>query len=580
MGNGKAVDVLAGRPALPAVFLLSLVWLHAYPGATPLSAAGGRIIGTVTADRGEVKGFRIKARDTVNRIMYTTFSKAGRYRFVDLPASDYEIWVLQQGFESPVEVTQIRSGETQRVDLALTALERPRQTAELVDYDTLYPPGPGRKEVEVTCMGCHPFFLHRRKLDEAGWKAATEKMRTAPTWNGRTSALEPWPAETVMEPIYKYLATHFGPNAPNRDIKRDEIVPDEDALADALYIEYEIDLGPVYRTPERLKRPDRDEYASGHRLHDPYVSPLDGTIWFGGSGINAMAQLNPRATSFSERWKTFKVPSERNVFIHGNAVDSKGRVYWAEIADGKLGELDPATGKSIRHELPRQGSLLQVVVDSKDNVWYGMNAGNAIGKLDAKTRKITDWGLPVEGAKTYGLAVDPQDNIWTVGRPKHVVMKFDAAKEKWSTYPTPSQPSGTRRIGVDNKGKVWFTEYSIGKLGYLDPDTGQITEYQPQYKWGGYYEAWPDNRGSVWVTDDTYNALIRFDVQTKKFTYYPLPQVRWSVPKVEIDKDGSVWFGSRGIQSIVAVNFKPKGNALKTYRPPERGGFGQSPIAD
>ena len=87
--------------------LLGILALIFFTGPAPLLAAGGRVIGTITADRGEVRGFRVKARDTVNRIMYTTFTKAGRYRFVDLPASDYEIWVLQQGYESPVEGTQI-----------------------------------------------------------------------------------------------------------------------------------------------------------------------------------------------------------------------------------------------------------------------------------------------------------------------------------------------------------------------------------------------------------------------------------------------------------------------------------------
>jgi len=241
----------------------------------------------------------------------------------------------------------------------------------------------------------------------------------------------------------------------------------------------------------------------------------------------------------------------------------------------RIYDCDAEGGEGQRHSWSLQGSVVH------DDAGSDAMLDARQHRVDPGSTFVREIGQGLYGFEmAHGVRVDAQDNIWTVGRPKHVVMKFDAAKEKWSTYPTPSQPSGTRRIGVDNKGKVWFTEYSIGKLGYLDPDTGQITEYQPQYKWGGYYEAWPDNRGSVWVTDDTYNALIRFDVQTKKFTYYPLPQVRWSVPKVEIDKDGSVWFGSRGIQSIVAVNFKPKGNALKTYRPPERGGFGQSPIAD
>ncbi|OFV95380.1 MAG: hypothetical protein A3H28_02255 [Acidobacteria bacterium RIFCSPLOWO2_02_FULL_61_28] len=582
------------NPAVIPAMLLGILWMVIASGAASLAAAAetGRVMGSVTADRGAVKGFRVKAKDVVNRIHYTTFTKAGRYQFVELPVGTYDVGILQPGFESPVQTVDVKANQTQRVDIALTAVERPPQggggplgtgaaprDVQLVDYDTLYPPEPGRRELEVTCFGCHWNFFPRRKHDEKGWREAVSRMLTGPTWNEEREALNPLPPDEVMEPIYKYLAKNFGPDSPNRVLKLDEFVPDEDALSQALYIEYEIELPPVVETPRENRRPDRREYGS-HRLHDPFVSPVDGTIWYGASGINAMVQLNPRATTFNERWKEFKFQAPRNVFIHGNTMDSKGRVYWAEISGGRVGELDPSTGQVIRHKLPTEGSLLQVVVDSKDNVWYNLVGGSAIGKIDAKTRKVSQWPTPIPLANPYGLAVDPQDNIWTCGLGKPVVLKFDPVQEKWTQYPTPTQPAGTRRIGVDAKGEVWFAEYAAANLGHIDPKTGKITEYKLPLRYTTPYEAWPDNRGSIWITDGTYNALIRFDVQTKKFTYFPLPQLRWSVPKVEIDKDGTVWFGSRGIQTIVGAAFKLKGNAPKPMRASGAEGRAIDPIAD
>ena len=45
--------------------------------------APGVIAGSVTADRGEVRAFRVKARDTVHRITYTVFTNQGRYQIHD-----------------------------------------------------------------------------------------------------------------------------------------------------------------------------------------------------------------------------------------------------------------------------------------------------------------------------------------------------------------------------------------------------------------------------------------------------------------------------------------------------------------
>jgi hypothetical protein len=55
--------------------------------------------------------------------------------------------------------------------------------------------------------------------------------------------------------------------------------------------------------------------------------------------------------------------------------------------------------------------------------------------------------------------------------------------------------------------------------------------------------------------------MIYFDRQANHFTYYPLPQ-NWNepgVPKVEIDKDNTVWIGSRRTEHAVAVHFYPNG---------------------
>ena len=66
----------------------ALAWLVGAGSATVDAQnrpAPGRIEGTVTADRGDVRALRVKATDTVNKISYTVFTSKGRYRIPDLP---------------------------------------------------------------------------------------------------------------------------------------------------------------------------------------------------------------------------------------------------------------------------------------------------------------------------------------------------------------------------------------------------------------------------------------------------------------------------------------------------------------
>jgi hypothetical protein len=54
---------------------------------------------------------------------------------------------------------------------------------------------------------------------------------------------------------------------------------------------------------------------------------------------------------------------------------------------------------------------------------------------------------------------------------------------------------------------------------------------------------------------------------TQKFTYYQLPQLKWSVPKIEVEKNNTIWFGSRSVPHVVAVHFYPDGYSAAA--PPE-----------
>lgn len=555
-----------------AVVVLIVVLLAFSSGRTGMAQTGkerGLLSGRVTADQGVVRGFRVKAKDMVHRITYTVYTLKGRYQFAELPPSSYEVRVLEMGLESPVEKVELRPGENKKVDFALKASNKP-SPMEYVDYDTLYPPGPDRDVLMMTCGGCHGrTTFHRGRRTPDGWRKAVDHMTTLEpvgisNANG-VPVLRHVPPED-KERIISYLTKNFGMDSKPRDLKLDDLVVDEDEVAHAVFVEYDaLDIkpgaqpAPLVPTGGRTVPPN--DGPRKRMLHDPYPTP-DGYIWYADPVWNSMMRLDPREMDPQKRWREYPIAGP-SVSLHGNVVDSKGHVYWAEIAGGSLGELDPKTGEMTRHKFPTGGAMLQVVVDSQDNVWYDLIHGSSIGKLDANTRKISQWEIPTPDANPYGLIVDKNDKVWAVDIAKHQVVQFDPVTEKFTLYPTPTQPSGPRRLGVNSKGIIWFAEYLGNALGMLDPKTGKIVEYKFPLRYTQGYEAWPDTEDNIWVSDNVYDSLIQFNPQTKKFTYYPLPQFRYNIPKIEIGKDGSIWFGSRGIENITAVNLRPNGNAAK-----------------
>ena len=574
---------------LIAVFLpLSSRFLHAQ--ATVRST----ITGTVTADQGQVKGFRVTAHDLTHMLWYVVFTKGGKYTVPQAMPGRYEISVLQDGYDSATEKIEVTSGQTQTVNIAVK--KQPEKPTDVVykTFEEMYPPGPGLDLLKKNCLGCHgPDAYNAMHLTEAGYRAGLRKMMHGPfNLGGIVPPLAHTPiTKKEQDAMVQYLVAHFGPDSPNQRLKHDPYPVDEDVLSKAIYVEY--DLTNVPQAPsitksekqtersasettssiaresrlvaDRQKTPDPKPY-----LHDPFIAK-DDTIWYADPPTNAMVHLDPRNLDAGERWKFYPLPADAPgyVFPHGITLDSKGHLYWAEIWGGKVGELDPATGKIIRHETPTAGSILQLVTDQKDNVWYDDVHGDGLGKLDAQTRQISQFPTPTPDLGLYGMAVDPKGNIWSAGYTKSVVAKFDPITESFTEYPSPTPGSSARRIGVDSKGIVWFSEWSAGQIASIDPDSGKITEYKMPIR-SRPYETWPDKRDNVWVSEDFNNSMVYFDTKTKKFTYYPLPQV-WhgaGVPKVEIDADNTVWIGSRGVDHVVAIPFYPAGYTAEALPKP------------
>jgi len=554
--------------------------------AVAQSATRGTITGTVTVDQGQVRGFRVRARNTGSMIWYVVFTKDGKYTVPQALPGPYEISVLQDGYTSPIQKIALAGDQTRTVNLALT--KQPEIPSNVVSktFEEMYPPGPGLDLLQTNCLGCHgPDAFNAMRFTEAGYRDGLRRMMNGPfNLGGTVPPLAHTPITKKQQDLMvQYLVTHFGPDSPNQRLKKDPYPIDEDALAKAIYVQYEfpsdISKTPVVEKPttkqaqgtgqttstvsvtnrliaQRQRQPDVQAW-----LHDPYIDK-DGTIWFANPPGNSIVHLDPHGSDGTGRWKVFPLPADAPpyVFLHGITVDSTGKVYWAEIIGGKIGELDPKTGAMKRYELPTFGSILQVVVDQKDNVWYNQVHGDGLGKLDAQTRQISQYPTLTPDVGVYGLAVDQKGNVWSPGWTKSMVVKFDPVTEEYTEYKAPTPGGSARRLGVDSKGIVWFSEWTAGKIASIDPESGKITEYTPQVR-SRFYETWPDKLDNVWASEDFNNSMVYFDRKTNKFTYYPLPQV-WKfagVPKIEIEPNNTVWIGSRTTEYTVAIHFYPNG---------------------
>ncbi len=584
-----AVTLVAAALLLTAVFLSS-----AKSGlAQTTGEAGGTISGTVTANRdyalSEASGnhipalyaVRVRARDAERHITYTVFTSKGHYQIFNLPPGTYQMSALQDGFDSTGPTVELKAAEIKTADVALKV--RPdKLRAELVDFDTLYPPGPTRDYLMKECLGCHGMeHIPWQRIggrDEEAWRTAVGRMFNMDGTNRYTGVPQVNPAAIPVEKrdeIIKYFSDAFSLDGKQRDLKLDDLQLDEAALSRAIYIEYDL--------PPALPGLKDDEISS----HDVWPSKFSSTVYVAEMGMDAIQGMDTHRLDYPGRFRTYVLPNpdagRRILGPHGITQAKDGHVYTAEIDESSIGELDPETGKVTHYETPTRSTPHTIRPDSKGNLWFTeMQGVSKIGRLDAITKKITEYNpSPSDtNAHYYGMTVDQKDRVWAVGMTSHKIVGYDPRTDKWTVYPTPTQPSGPRRPTVDSKGKVWFSEHIGQALGMLDQDTGKITEYKDPFKLGGGYECYADSQDNIWVTLRSYGVLARFDQKTKKYTYFPepFPDIMGREhpgphgtrlgglypPKVEQDAQGTIWYAGIAMHTLTA--FKPEGNVPTTQR--------------
>ena len=124
----------------------------------------GTLSGMVTAPK-PFQAAQVYAHHVEKNIVYMVYTRAGRYRAVNMFPGTYEVTVTKKGFATDPQTILVEADQNATVDILLresvgTRVTRSRGTGqdsgargpEQVSYDELYPPGPGRETVEKTCV--------------------------------------------------------------------------------------------------------------------------------------------------------------------------------------------------------------------------------------------------------------------------------------------------------------------------------------------------------------------------------------------------------------------------------------------
>jgi streptogramin lyase len=577
------LSAIAVAGSLTAAYVVQGIggWTSATPTtvqAAPLPGTAA-LSGTVESTA-PFKAAQVRIRNVDKRMQYMVYTQAGQFRAVNLFPGNYEINVTTKGLESDVQKLVLKAGTNPKVTLSLRASnEKPEMLEQ--SYDEIYPPGPGRDVAERTCIVCHTEnFLPSRPTDANGWNARIDRMMGKANWERPAASY----AQGLLsyrnselrfslqdrEDLHAYMVKNFGLGSKPRTVRVEQEMPfDEAKLGKAMYIEY-------YLTPDPpgqgTKSPEYSKLTGvpfvGSRTGQDVRFDQDGNVWLTDRSYpHRLVKLDPR----TGQQKDYVLPDPKNG-IHEVIVDRSGMIWMAEHSgtqpsnEKRLLGFNPKTEK-FEHMIPLDPDNVvrnkikwtqSIAFDSKNNIYVGWIMGGALSKYDRETKKVTVFTVPTINAIVYGVVADRNDNIWMALWDSGNIAKFDTHTNAWTIYSAPTYPAQIRRLNVDAQNNIWFGLYSAGKrpgkLVKLDQTTGKMTEVTIPRQNANPYDVSQDPEGNIWSADvgGSVAAIWKFNQKDSSFTLYPKPQATADTPKIQITREGAVWYSPRGSKDAAA----------------------------
>ena len=200
-----------------------------------------------------------------------------------------------------------------------------------------------------------------------------------------------------------------------------------------------------------------------------------------------------------------------------------GAVWFTAQSAGKLGRLDPRTGKSDFIALGPGAAPHGVIIGPDGAAWVTEGGQNAIARVDPATRAVKLFPLPKErrDANLNTATFDRQGVLWFTGQ-NGVYGRLDPKAGAMAVF---DAPRGTGPYGITTTpdGRVFFASLAGNYLGRIDIETGTTTVLEPPVPRQGARRVWSDSHGVLWITGWNSGDLFRYDSKTKSWARWHLP---------------------------------------------------------
>jgi virginiamycin B lyase len=289
------------------------------------------------------------------------------------------------------------------------------------------------------------------------------------------------------------------------------------------------------------------DVARGSHPHDVAAAPTPGgPVYYTAQATGKLGILDPKTGKYEE------VALGAGSAPHGVIVGPDGAPWITDGGQNAIVRVDPASRRVRSYPLPGDAgyaNLNTLTFDKKGRVWFTGQSG-IYGKLDPATGEVRIWRAP-RGSGPYGIATTPSGEIYYASLAGNHIARIDTESGEATVIEPPTPRQGARRVWSDSRGRIWVSYWNTGQVGMYDPAARSWREWKLPGN-AHTYSVWVDDRDGVWLTDWSVNAIVRFDPVTEKFERFESNRENAGVRQM-LGRPGEAWGAESGTDRLVMV---------------------------
>jgi virginiamycin B lyase len=286
---------------------------------------------------------------------------------------------------------------------------------------------------------------------------------------------------------------------------------------------------------------------AGSHPHDVAAAPAPGgPVYFTAQMTGRLGILDPASG------RVVDVPLGDRSAPHGVIVGADGAAWITDGGQNAILRVDARTHRVSRWPLPASAAdanLNTATFDRKGRVWFTGQSG-IYGRLDPASGKIEVWPAP-GGAGPYGMTTTPSGDVYFASLAGNYIARVDPDSGTATVIRPPTPKQGARRVWSDSKGNVWVSYWNTGGVARYDPAAHAWHEWKLPGN-AHAYAIWVAPDDSVWLSDWTANAILRFDPATQSFAAYPSNRSGANVRELQ-GRAGETWGAESGTDRLVRI---------------------------